>query len=756
MIEKVQKVNVNNPKANSGCVLLRLHKTWEDDMDIMVYKALQIIQMHFTRDTSDSPAGTAQLTNLSSKIGAFIHKFIQRDPIPWNMEVRLGDLFIEAFYNNDGTHSFIDLYYPEIRNGSHIVSADFDWPLLAKLPEALSRVNLQATIFTRPENISSMVQANAHSIIKGKSEGDALDIDSIFVKGINKLQQTGWRINERIYDAFMDYEFVSNDSVEDDDLEKKRLSKKVEESFIKRKAKVLQDKDVFYQYIDADYRGRLYYIEPFLNYQGSDLARGILQFAKAKPMTESGLQWLAIHTACSYNQSYKKDEIPEWCEADYRTYLEDEGLDDIAVDKMTLSDRIRWTNENMDLIREWGKTCEFREEAEKKVCLLACCLEWVDYHVSVKRNVMHMTRLPIPIDGSNNGWQHLGAISQDIQTNTLVGLIPVKIQKDFYVQTAKELIHLTTDERLLSILEKMPMKKIRKGISKRGSMTRAYSAGAEKIGDNMWTDCKAEDYHLEYGITHEDCLALAKVLIKAIKNVCPGPLDTMKYFQRLAAYEIGTFKWFDIEGNSVEKRRRELRKELKGLYSKEDKTDEELEELNTLIEELNTHILEKTEGNGARDISWTTPSGFNVVYEKYSMKDREAKGTIAGYIKYNKVGRVNHRMKVATAAPDVQGFMSGISPNIIHSMDASHMSLVLSSWGSEFGAVHDSFSAHASDVEDLLHLTKEKFIEMYYEKNFYDYIRNEILSDDEEFEWKPPILGDTDLYNMYESDYFFA
>ena len=32
----------------------------------------------------------------------------------------------------------------------------------------------------------------------------------------------------------------------------------------------------------------------------------------------------------------------------------------------------------------------------------------------------------------------------------------------------------------------MPMKHIRKGISKRGSMTRAYSAGDSKIGENMW------------------------------------------------------------------------------------------------------------------------------------------------------------------------------------------------------------------------------------------------------------------------------
>ena len=114
----------------------------------------------------------------------------------------------------------------------------------------------------------------------------------------------------------------------------------------------------------------------------------------------------------------------------------------------------------------------------------------------------------------------------------------MSIQYDFYVQTAKELYNLTEDEHLKSILSKMPMEHIRKGISKRGSMTRAYSAGAQKIGENMWFDCKTEDYDELYGLTQADCMALAKILIKAINNVCPGPLKTMGYLQALAGVAI--------------------------------------------------------------------------------------------------------------------------------------------------------------------------------------------------------------------------
>ena len=89
-----------------------------------------------------------------------------------------------------------------------------------------------------------------------------------------------------------------------------------------------------------------------------------MQFARGKPMDKHGLFWLAVYTACSYNQSYNIDEIPDWCGADYRTYLEEEGLESISVDKMTLEDRVQWTNENMEWIREAGFNSTFYHEAE--------------------------------------------------------------------------------------------------------------------------------------------------------------------------------------------------------------------------------------------------------------------------------------------------------------------------------------------------------------------------------------------------------
>ena len=760
---KVSKVNPNNPKANTGAVLLKLFKQFDVEAESLVMLAISTLELNLKQHSSNSPAGESTLTNSSATIGKRVSKHIQREPLPWHVQIRLGDLFIEALYNCE----FIDLTYERTSNSQHKINVLEKWATLAEIPESLKKFTINGTAIRKPKNIYNVFQsyhtiANIHkeqSIIKNWSEEDnarfVKNLGTPWVNSIDNVQQVGWSINKRVLKAIKANEesFISLEKVEDNDAkEQKRLSKLVEFSFITTKAEVLKDKSAFYQYIEADYRGRLYYTESFLNFQGSDLARGMLKFARAKPMNESGKQWLAIHTANSFNQSFGIDEIPEWCESDYKSHLESEGLESISVDKMTLEDRIRWTNNNMETILTAGEHNMFIEGAEKEVTTLACCLEWYDMSIC---EGTYYSRLPIPIDGSNNGWQHLGAISKDPKTGDLVGLIPREIQQDFYVQTAKELYHNTKDERRKEILHNMPMKHIRKGVSKRGSMTRAYSAGAQKIAENMYFDCKSEDFHEKYDITEKDCLGFARDLIKAINIVCPGPLSTMEYLQGLAKYEIGEYEK-QKDGKSAATEWKNLRAQLKALYMTEEKSEEVLQQINDLVLELQKFETVKIKGNGSKSIFWTTPSKFPVRYDCYVMTECKTIGTISGYTKYNKRGTVNHSGLVASQAPDVRGFMCGISPNFIHSMDASHMSMVINDWHGDFGAVHDSFSTHACDVDDLLELTKSTFINMYNVENFYDYIENQLITNKDDLDVEQPIRGSLNVEDIYQSDYFFA
>ena len=740
--QKVERININNPKANSGGVLLKLHKNIDEDLPILVDIAFHTMQLHFTTDNSSNPAGTAGLTMVSSAIGLKVHQYIKREPVPWNMQVRLGDLFVEAFYNT----GFVDIYYPKARDTSYIVSATTEWIKLADIPAMLERMRLVSTFDTPPTSV----------IIKGSDQDHSQD-DQTWTRAVNRLQSIGWRVNRRVLDALRANKdvFTSSEPIPDNDAkEMKRRSKSVEWAFIIAKAEKLENRDVFYQGVECDYRGRIYYAEPFFNFQGSDLARGMLKFARAKPMTEDGLYWLAVHTAASYNRSYGIDEIPEWCEADYKSHLEAEGLESISVDKFTLNDRVRWTNEHMETLIEAGRVGHIFADAEKPVSLLAACIEWFDYSRADADGRVHMSHLPIPVDGSNNGWQHLGAMSKDQRTGELVGLTRTTIQRDFYVQTAKELYGLT-DGELRELLDSMPMKHIRKGISKRGSMTRAYSAGASKIGENMWFDCKTEDFHEKYGITETNCTNLAKLLVKAINTVCPGPLDTMEYMQSLASYEIGKYEKFSPEGNPAGKEYQKLRKKQSELYTKEDKTDEELEELNELTKTLHSYESRLVYGNGRDRLTWTTPSGFPVEYTCFNTATRKCRGTISGYKTASGGAKtINHVARVPTKTPDVRGFMCGVSPNFVHSLDASHMALVIDDWHGEFGAVHDSFSTHACDVEELLAKTKAHFMDIYDVDNFFDYIRSQLTNNTDDVE--QPALGTLDIEEVQDSDYFFA
>ena len=763
--KKLLSTYPNHPKANTGAVLLKLYDSFDVEAEALVMLAITTLELNFRQHSSSNPAGESTLTNSSFSIGKRVSKQIHREPLPWEMCVKLGDVFIEALFNCD----FIDITYERTAKSKYKLKVLGKWAQLADIPEELKKFTINGTSIRKPKDIYNVFQsyhtiANIHkeqSVIKNWTEEDnqrfIKNLGKPWVNSINKIQQMGWSINKRVLKAILDNKnnFISTEVVEDNDAkEQKRLSKLVEFSFITTKAEVLRDKSAFYQYIEADYRGRLYNTESFLNFQGSDIARGMLKFARAKPMTESGKQWLAIHTANSFNQSFNIDEIPDWCEADYKSHLESEGLESISVDKMTLEDRIRWTNNNMETILAAGEHNMFIEGAEKEVTTLACCLEW--YDMSICKGAYH-SRLPIPIDGSNNGWQHLGAISKDPKTGDLVGLIPRDIQQDFYVQTAKELYHSTTDERRKDILSKMPMKHIRKGISKRGSMTRAYSAGAQKIGENMYFDCKSEDFHDKYDIGEKDCLGFARDLIKAINKVCPGPLDTMEYLQGLAKFEIGEFEK-QLDGKSASNEWTKIRKELKESYAipNDEKTDETWQKINDLVLELQKFETVKIKGNGSKTLSWITPSGFAVQYECFTMSEYKTRGRISGFTKYNKVGQIKHVGLVPSQAPDVRGFMCGISPNFIHSMDASHMSLVINNWDGDFGAVHDSFSTHACDVDNLLELTKSTFVNMYNVDNFYNYIEDQIISDRTDFDVEQPTRGSLNVEDIYQSDYFFA
>jgi len=374
--KKISRVNLNNQKANRGGVLVKTHHGWEDKMEPLVAITFQIIQSQFTRTANDYLPGESGLTSTSMVIGKAVARLISREPIKLEHQLTIGDLFIEGFVY----HGFAELVPPTRRDESYILKATPKWEELADIPLNVVKETILGS-YKEPQPISK----NMH-----KMHDYLYDPEAPYVVAVKNLQNVSWSINTSVLDKVI---APPSELEENDAKEQRRRSKVIEHRFITAKAEVLKEWDCFYQTFEIDYRGRIYNTEPFLNYQSSDMAKGLLLFSEPKPINESGKFWLAVHTAACYNQSYNINDIPEWCEEDYKSHLEEEGLEDISVDKMTLNDRVGWTMANWDKIF----SCELDLKAEKPYMFLASCYEW-DF---VERT--GMTQLPVAIDGSNNG-----------------------------------------------------------------------------------------------------------------------------------------------------------------------------------------------------------------------------------------------------------------------------------------------------------------------------------------------------------------
>lgn len=792
----------------STIALVTQRPDWFINLNHMVSKAATIIDGRVYKSTEED--GLCRLTATSISIARALLNY--ETEVSTRTLIRIGDIFIDAFLR----HHLIQVVQPNItrRDPTWYVGWTPKGEIAKDTTLFAEEALLRDTDVVPPEPTTKLMRefAGRKSLVVKRTKRDTpLDFSVDHYRALDKVQTQGWVTNNLVLDKIIEMQ---------GSFKSKNESKQLSYNTIIKKAIKARELGTFYQINDIDYRGRFYTMEPFFSYQGQDIARGMFLFAEGQVMTEEGWYWLFVHTANSFNVSFKKDAIPDWCEQDYKAHLEKHKLDTISLDKMALCDRVSWVQENLEEILRLGREVEFwcREDgqfaAEKPTSFLAACVEIArltdDYEA--------LTHLPIAVDGSNNGWQHLIAMARDHDAAPLVGMTDEKIPEDFYLSTGKRMIEILSeseddlDQTIYGIVDKMPMKDIRKGLSKRGSMTRAYSAGASAIAENMWADCKKEDFHVKYFgyealaaesilnnkaeqfrqdymedegakvITIKEaselyaeqtcityCKRIAKHLVAAILDVCKGPLYSMKFFMELAKYEVGTYKWYDESGVEATSKRNKIRlrrKELIMTDAPEKKggkerrmTDEELDELNILSVEMNTYTQALSKGNGNSAISWTTPSGFQV-NSGHFLTFIEG---VAGNIKNVRIGadaerknHIVHMYRVVSEKASLQDTVSAISPNVVHSYDASHLAICAANWDGAIGVIHDSYSTHASDVPRLLDLVKDVFIYMYEDKDTFEDLQSQILTNDDGFDFPKPEFGKLDFNEIAKSDFFFA
>ncbi|WP_266156746.1 DNA-directed RNA polymerase [Dyella silvatica] len=164
----------------------------------------------------------------------------------------------------------------------------------------------------------------------------------------------------------------------------------------------------------------------------------------------------------------------------------------------------------------------------------------------------------------------------------------------------------------------------------------------------------------------------------------------------------------------------------------------------------------KVAAQGDMPVSWTTPAGFPVLQEYRESLGKRVRVVVSGR-------SMSLVASVEGTKLDSRRQALGISPNFVHSCDASHMMLTVSTalenGISSFAMIHDSYGTHASETSLLAASLRASFVEQY---------TREVLTDfrDELAEQLPPEIaaqlpplppcGDLDINLVVQSAYFFA
>jgi DNA-directed RNA polymerase len=157
-----------------------------------------------------------------------------------------------------------------------------------------------------------------------------------------------------------------------------------------------------------------------------------------------------------------------------------------------------------------------------------------------------------------------------------------------------------------------------------------------------------------------------------------------------------------------------------------------------------------------RPVCWTTPLGLPVVQNYLQTKEARVETSLAGVRKVLSI-------REETLKPDTRKAANSISPNVVHSLDASHLMLTVANAHAEglrsFALIHDSFGVHVADSPRFFGIIRESFVELYEGNVFADLaeqFKAQVHPDKHEEFPELPSMGRLDPQVTLDSLYSFA
>lgn len=528
---------------------------------------------------------------------------------------------------------------------------------------------------------------------------DDVDLTHIF-EAVNTAQDTSWKINSKVLEVVKNvYKWdnpiggipganevelpprihgMDEDTEEGKKLlkqwkkecipvyrkEKARISKRLSTEFIVGQALKFEKYKAIYFPHNLDFRGRIYAVPIALNPQGNDLCKGLLTFSNGKAIGERGFYWLKIH-----------------------------GANCAGEDKIAFDDRIKWVHDNESMIIACATDPYNNQQwagMDSPFMFLAFCFEY--YEVKIN-GLEYRSSLPLSFDGSNSGAQHFSAMLRDDVGAQAVNLLPSDKPQDIYqivadkvIEKLQEDVQKETSNKVENIKDNdgSIYERIRYGqtalanqwlrfgvtrqVTKRPVMTVVYSATKYGFSDQIMEDTvrPAIDCGKGYMFVEprQACQYMADLIWTVCHEVITAAMNAMEWLKAAAKLLAREVK----EGDAVVKE--------------------------TL------------------PVFWVTPDGFPVWQCYYKQKKVSISTLIHGKCTRAKVSEDD----TSSINPNKQA--SGVAPNFVHSMDASHLRMTVNHAKNKysvtaFSLVHDSFGTCAADAEYLFISIREAFVDMY-------------------------------------------
>lgn len=437
-------------------------------------------------------------------------------------------------------------------------------------------------------------------------------------------------------------------------------------------ADLLADKPRFWFPWTHDFRLRRYPVAcGGLSVQGTDLQKGLLRFARPKRLGETGLYWLAVHAAnCWGYDKLHPDERVGW-----------------ALDNAALFERIARNPENW---REWT----FREDGKETEAPWQCLAVACEMAEAMLFPEDFESCIPVGMDGSCNGLQHLSAMGLDPVGALATNLCAVDERHDVYLTVADECIRRVE----LDAAKGLPVALLWLGSVGRDTVKRSVLATPYGISDEGVRRGLVKDNKVPTNdsISARDSSAYFRdVLVESLSGTVVAAKQIMGWLQASAQKmgEVGVpFTWETPMGSTIQQAYREL----------------EVVQIKSLVGQMR-------------------------------------------YLKEAPGGALDARKQALGSAPNVvHSFDAAHLAATVNTLGGQY-------GVEDFAMVHDSYGTHAADTTTMHAVLREEFVAMYREDHL-ERLAERFRRDAPMIDLpSPPVRGDFDLEsNVPKSRFFFA